>query len=127
MLNQDSCTFYNDQAVYAKFGAIALSAAQGAEIAQALGQKRVAILQNHGLLTTGETVDEAAALFTLMENTCRVQLLVDAAAANGVEKQICTDEEAAYTFASTTPEAMWLEFQPDYEYEVWKSKGDLLK
>ncbi|KAJ5134305.1 hypothetical protein N7526_005670 [Penicillium atrosanguineum] len=127
MLNQDACIFYKDHAVYDMFGGIALEADEGLRIAAALDDKRCAILKNHGLLTTGRTVDEAAYLFTLMENTCRVQLLAEAAAASGIEKSIVPDKEAEYTYKHSTPEAMWLEFQPDYEYELAVSEGDFLR
>ncbi|KAK1515219.1 L-fuculose-phosphate aldolase [Colletotrichum costaricense] len=126
MLNQDACTFYNDHAVYDTFGGIAFEGEEGRRIAGALGDKRCAILKNHGLLTTGSTVDEAAFLFTLMENTCRAQLLAEAASASGIRKHICPHEEAEYTYRLTTPESMWLEFQPDYEYELQESGGSLL-
>jgi ABC-type branched-subunit amino acid transport system substrate-binding protein len=33
-----------------------------------------------------------------MERSCQVQLLAEAAAANGIDKVIITDEEAAYNF-----------------------------
>ncbi|KAK2751862.1 L-fuculose-phosphate aldolase [Colletotrichum kahawae] len=126
MLNQDACTFYNDHAVHDMFGGIAFEASEGERIAAALGPNRCAILKNHGLLTTGKTVDEAAFLYTPMENSCRVQLLAEAAAASGIQKLICPHEEAEYTYRLTTPEAMWLEFQPDYEYELVVSGGDFL-
>ncbi|KPM38669.1 hypothetical protein AK830_g7896 [Neonectria ditissima] len=126
MLNQDACTFYKDHAVYDTFGGIAFEGQEGKRIAHALGGKRCAILKNHGLLTTGGTVDEAAFLFMLMENTCRAQLLAEAAAASGIQKHICPHEEAEYTYRLTTPESMWLEFQPDYEYELQESMGGFL-
>lgn len=56
------------------------------------------ILRNHGLLTVGSTVDEAAYLYTLMERSCEVQLKVEAAAANGVPKVYVPDEAAQYTY-----------------------------
>ena len=68
-------------------------------MAEALGSKGKGLtLMNHGLLTVGQTVDEAAYLFRLMEKSCEAQLLVEAAAANGIQKQIIRDEEAAYNF-----------------------------
>lgn len=127
MINQDACTFYRDHVVYNMFGGIVFEASEGVRIAKALGNTRCAILQNHGLLTTGQTIDEAAFLFTLMENTCKVQLLAEAAAANGITKKYCPDKEAEYTYQATSPEAMWLEFQPDYQYELFMAKGDFLE
>ncbi|CAI7649933.1 unnamed protein product [Penicillium viridicatum] len=70
---------------------------------------------NHGLLTTGYTVDEAAFLFCLMERSCKVQLLADSA---GHKKHIVSDEEAAYNFKmASTPDTLYVEFQPHYQYE----------
>jgi ribulose-5-phosphate 4-epimerase/fuculose-1-phosphate aldolase len=39
----------------------------------------VAVLANHGLLTTGRSVDEAAALFVIAERAAQAQLLAAAA------------------------------------------------
>lgn len=76
------------------------------------------ILRNHGLLTVGSTVDEAAYLYTLLERSCEVQLLAEAAAANGIPKVYVPDEAAKFTFeTSSDPEALYWEFQPDLEYE----------
>lgn len=73
-----------------------LSHEEAHRVAAALGEKgKGLILQNHGLLTVGGTVDEAAYLFTLMERSCEVQLLVEAA---GCEKRIVDDKDAEYTF-----------------------------
>jgi ribulose-5-phosphate 4-epimerase/fuculose-1-phosphate aldolase len=95
IINQDSCTFWGIQAVYESFGGVVLEAEEGVRIAAAMGEKaRVITLQNHGLLTAGSTVDEAAYLFTLMENTCKVQLLAESA---GLPKRHIGDEEAGYT------------------------------
>ncbi|TKA77750.1 hypothetical protein B0A49_06726, partial [Cryomyces minteri] len=120
MLNQDVCYFHGEaQAVYPEFGGVVFSAEEGARLAAALGQKgKGLILRNHGLLTVGGTVDEAAYLFTLMERSCEVQLMVEAAAANGIQKVYVGEQEAAYTFQmASDPEALYWEFQPDLEYE----------
>jgi ribulose-5-phosphate 4-epimerase/fuculose-1-phosphate aldolase len=95
IINQDSCNFYGTQAVYHDFGGVVLGEEEGRRIVKALGDKnRVIFLQNHGLLTTGGTVDEAAYLFTCLERTCEVQLMVEAA---GLPKHIISDEAATYT------------------------------
>ncbi|KAE8386198.1 class II aldolase/adducin N-terminal [Aspergillus alliaceus] len=105
MLNQDACTFYNNHKVYDMFGRVAFEANEGERIVAALGNMRCAVLKDHGLLTTGKTVGEMAFLYSLMENSCRVQLLAEAAAASEIEKHICSQEEAEYTYRITTPEA----------------------
>ena len=53
--------------------------AEGDRIAQALGKGKALILRNHGLLTVGGSVDEAAWYFITMERSCQVQLLAEAA------------------------------------------------
>ncbi|OCK92104.1 class II aldolase/adducin domain-containing protein [Cenococcum geophilum 1.58] len=100
MLNQDVCYFYGEaQAVYHEFGGIVFSEEEGLRLAASLGSKgKGLILRNHGLLTVGNTVDEAAYLYTLMERSCEIQLMVEAAAANGVPKVLVEDEAAEYTF-----------------------------
>lgn len=126
MLNQDVTYFYGDaQAVYKEFGGVVFTAEEGERLAAALGPKgKGMILRNHGLLTVGGTVDEAAYLYTLMERSCEVQMKVEAAAANGVPKVYVPDESARYTFEmASDPEALYWEFQPDLEYEEMMSGG----
>lgn len=45
----------------------------------------------------GRTVDEAAILYSMLENVCHSQLLAEAAAANGVPKRIISHEVAQHT------------------------------
>ncbi|KAK9364930.1 class II aldolase/adducin N-terminal [Lipomyces kononenkoae] len=119
MINQDACIFYGEaQSVYEQFG--------GKWLADSLGPKgKAMILTNHGLLTVGRTVDEAAYLFTLMERSCQVQLLVEAAAASGIPKHIVGGAEAEYTFRMTSdPDGLYCEFQPDLEVEDHLCNGD---
>lgn len=83
------------------------------------------ILQNHGLLTVGSTVDEACFLMTLMERACQCQLLAEAAAANGIPKVLIPDDSAKYTFEnSSEPETLYWEGQPDLQYEEYMAKGE---
>lgn len=120
MISQDTCTFYNSHSVYDDFGGVALEAEEGKAIAQALGGGKGVILQNHGLLTVGQTVDEAAYLFTLMERSCECQLLADAALRPGETLKVCGDEEAAYTeHMAGDSETLYTEFQPEYEMELF--------
>jgi ribulose-5-phosphate 4-epimerase/fuculose-1-phosphate aldolase len=50
---------------------------EGSRIAEILGNKRAAFLQNHGLLTVGKSVEAAAWLFLTMERCCKAQILVE--------------------------------------------------
>ncbi|KAI5456666.1 class II aldolase/adducin N-terminal [Mariannaea sp. PMI_226] len=130
MINQDVLNFYGEaHSVYPRFGGAVLDEEEGQALAECLGEKgKGLILQNHGLLTVGRTVDEAAYLYTLLERSCEVQLLADAAAAgSGHEKILVTDAAAKFTFKATSdPESMYCFFQPDLELEKMLSSGDFL-
>lgn len=76
---QDSCAFYNDHAVYNSFKGVVLAKEEGENIAKALGPKKAVLLQNHGLLTVGQTVDACVFWFTSLEKCCHSQLMADAA------------------------------------------------
>ncbi|KAK4890904.1 hypothetical protein LTR27_010477 [Elasticomyces elasticus] len=107
------------------FGGVVFTEEEGVKIGDALGPKgKALILQNHGLVTVGHTVDEACFLMTLMERCCQVQLLADAAAANGLSKTYVSDQAARYTFEhSSTPETLYWEAQPDLDWEAAMSGG----
>lgn len=60
ILNQDSCPFYEEVALCENFDGVVVAEKQGQDIAEALGTKKAAILQNHGLLTVGQTVEEVS-------------------------------------------------------------------
>ncbi|CAI6099414.1 unnamed protein product [Clonostachys chloroleuca] len=126
IINQDSCTFLHNQAVYDSFGGMALKGEEGERIAKSLGSdKTVAILQNHGLLTTGSTVDEAAYLFTLMERSCEIQIMVES---TGIPKKYIGSDEAEYTCKiNTDPETLYAEFQVDLDFEIKMSNGEIRK
>jgi ribulose-5-phosphate 4-epimerase/fuculose-1-phosphate aldolase len=101
MINQDVCYFYKAHSVYSDYGGIANESSEGEKIAESLGDGKAAILMNHGLLTVGGTVDEAAYLFCLMERSCKIQLMTDRVE---LEKNTVSDEEAAYNFKmASTP------------------------
>lgn len=113
MITQDSLRFYKSHGVYRDFKGVVIDAEEGRRIAAALGNGKAAILQNHGLLTVGQSVDEAAFWFLSLERTCHAQLLADAASAAGYEKKFIDEEEAAYSAPQVGgPEKGWLAFQP---------------
>ena len=78
-LTQDACAFYEDHALFDDYTGAVVEIEEGKRIAHALGDNKAAILANHGLLTVGHTVDEAAWWFITMERTCQAQLLAEAA------------------------------------------------
>jgi len=125
MLTQDACKFFQKQSVYDDHGGVVLGEEEGIRIAQALGQGKGCILRNHGLITVGLTVDEAAWLFTSMEHSCKVQLLAEAATASGLKKVLISTEAAQFNYdAESDPEVCYAEFQVYYNLEDKLSNGD---
>lgn len=116
MITQDACAFYNDVALYASKG-IVLDAEEGRAIAKALGNRKAAILQNHGLITCGETVESCIFWYLSLEKACQAQLLADAAASGrGGQTVKVSDEDAAYTYKTVGSEiAGWFSAKPVFE------------
>jgi len=129
MITQDALRFYKSHSVYDNFGGIVLDREEGRRISKCLGKGKAAILQNHGLLTVGNSVDEAAFWFMSLDKTCHAQLLVDAASAgSGHKKIIIANEEAQFTHDQIgTPEKGWLAFQGYYDEILAKTNGGFLK
>lgn len=78
-LSQDACIFHGDHALYADYGGVVLETDEGHRIARALGHRKAVILQNHGILTAGPSVEAAAWWYIALENACHTQLLAEAA------------------------------------------------
>ncbi|WP_329008694.1 class II aldolase/adducin family protein [Micromonospora rifamycinica] len=78
-ITQDACAFYGDHSLFDDYTGVVLDAEEGRRIAAALGPGKAAILRNHGLLTVGGSVAEAAWWFVAMERSCQVQLAAEAA------------------------------------------------
>ncbi|KAF7549642.1 hypothetical protein G7Z17_g6245 [Cylindrodendrum hubeiense] len=130
MITQDVCDLYDSIAVMNEYGGIVAADDEGKQIARALGPRnKAALLLNHGLITVGNTVDEAAFLLGLVERSCEIQLKVEAACAGNPElkKTIIPDELCKFNF-KMAGEKNWLyvEAQPDIEYEIVMA-GDVIK
>ncbi len=121
-ITQDACAFYDDHVVFDDYTGVVLDTEEGKRIAHALGGAKAAILRNHGLLTVGETVDEAVWWFITMDRSCQAQLLAEAAG-----KPILIDEDdARLTYTQVGSHlAGWFSFQPMYEMIV-AQQPDLL-
>jgi ribulose-5-phosphate 4-epimerase/fuculose-1-phosphate aldolase len=78
-ITQDACAFFEDHGLYTEYGGVVTDLEEGKRIAQALGGHKAAILRNHGLITVGGSVAEAAWWFITMERSCQAQLLAMAA------------------------------------------------
>ncbi|WP_417694640.1 class II aldolase/adducin family protein [Roseibium sp.] len=74
-LNQWSLQFHNRMAFH-DYEGIALDLAERERLVNDLGDNKVMILRNHGLLTCGRTVGEAFSLMFNMERACKAQLAI---------------------------------------------------
>ena len=108
-INQDVCSFFEDHAIFEDFTGVVLDPSEGDRLAKILGDSKAIILQNHGLLTVGQTVDAAAWWYLKMERSCQAQLLAEAAG-----KPVLIDDDVAELTRSQigTPKAGWFAFQP---------------
>lgn len=106
-----------------------LAEQEGKNIAKALGNNKAALLQNHGLLTVGGTVEEAVFWFVSLEKCCHAQLMADAAAAGrGGETVKIGDEEAQYTYKTVgTPLAGWFSAKPLFDVIHKETNGEYLE
>ncbi len=125
MISQDACAFYEDHALYDDYGGVAVELDEGERIAQALGPRKAVILRNHGLLTVGGCVDEAAWWYASMERCCQVQLPAQAAAAGQPLRTIPTAAcQQAFSIIGS-PMAGWFQFQLLYARAL-KEQPDFL-
>lgn len=121
-LTQDACAFYDDHVIFDDYTGVVLDPDEGKKIAHGLGDNKAAILRNHGLLTVGHSVDEAAWWFITMERSCQAQLLAQAAG----DPFPIDDDTAKLTCGQVGGHvAGWLSFQPLFE-QVLRSDPDLL-
>lgn len=121
-ITQDACAFFEDHAVHENFSGVVTDTEEGVAIAETLAGHKAVILRNHGLLTVGGTVEEAAWWFLTMDRSCQVQLLAEAA---GVPTVI-DPASARHTFDTIgTPEMGRFNFRPLYA-DIVRRHPDLL-
>lgn len=121
-ITQDACAFFEDHAVFDGYSGVVLDPEEGGRIAAALGDRKAVILANHGLLTVGQSVEEAAWWFVAMDRSCQVQLLAEAA---GQPRPIGHEAAVAARGQIGVPGMGRFNFRPLYEAIV-RRQPDLL-
>ncbi|WP_368504283.1 class II aldolase/adducin family protein [Alkalihalophilus sp. As8PL] len=121
-ITQDSCAFYEDHVLFDDYTGVVLDTEEGKRIAKVLGPHKAAILRNHGLLTVGRTVDEAAWWFITMERSCQAQLMAEAAG-----RPVLIEEECAKVTSSQVGSELagWFSFQPLWD-KIVKEQSELV-
>ena len=122
-LTQDSCAFYGDHGLFDDYTGVVLDTSEGDRIASALGANKAVILQNHGLLTVGKSVDAAAFWFISMDKCCKSQLLAEAA---GTPQMIRPDDAKKTHGQVGSDAAGWFGFQPLFA-KIVKEEPELLE
>ncbi|WP_370943804.1 class II aldolase/adducin family protein [Amycolatopsis sp. cg5] len=120
-ITQDACAFFEDQGLYTDYRGIVSDVEEGKRIGEALGPHKAVILQNHGLLTVGQSVAEAVWWFITMERSCQAQLLAMAA---GTPKLIDRDVALQSRAQLGSPLAGWFQARPLWE-QITLSDPDL--
>ena len=122
-ITQDVCAFYDDHALFDDYTGVVLDLEEGKRLAHALGECKAVILRNHGLLTVGHSVDEAAFWFITLERSCQAQLLASAAG-----NPVLIDEEMARLTAGQVGghAAGHFGFQPLYQ-KIVRDEPDLME
>lgn len=121
-LTQDACSFYEDHSLFDDYTGVVLTLEEGKRIAAALSEKKAVILRNHGLLTVGHSVDEAAWWFITMDSSCQAQLMAEAA---GKTVLIAPENARLAQRQVGSHHIGWFSFQPLYEMIV-RQQPDLL-
>ena len=111
-ISQDACMFYENHSVFDTFTGVVADLSEGDMIAEALQGHAAVILQNHGLLTVGKSVDAATANFVMLDSCCHSQLLAQAAGElKLIGHEIATNTRQIHGSDLVT----WGNFQPLYQ------------
>lgn len=92
-ISQNSTVFIGRTA-YHDFEGVALNEEEQARLIDDLGNHRVMILRNHGLLTAGRSAGEALVLMITLERACEIQI---AAMSGGAQLRYITQESIDFT------------------------------
>ena len=125
-LTQDACAFFEDHALLDTYTGVVVDMDEGATLAKVLGDAKAIILQNHGHLTVGQSVDEAVWWYVTMERSCQAQLLAEAVGTfKGTTKPI-PPEMARHTAGQVGSHiAGWFSAQPIFDV-ILAEQPDLL-
>jgi ribulose-5-phosphate 4-epimerase/fuculose-1-phosphate aldolase len=115
-ISNEAAVFFERHALYDSF-----ALGEGEEVGRALGAHgRALVMRNHGVLTVGKSVEEAAYLFISLEKVCREQIQ-----ALALGQPTLIDAERARRTAARFDDgaAGWLNFQPLYQRVAAQQPG----
>jgi ribulose-5-phosphate 4-epimerase/fuculose-1-phosphate aldolase len=93
-IDQTSARFFNRVAIDTGYDGMAKNADEGLRLTRALGDKRVLIMGNHGVLVVGDSIAEAYDALYHLERACQILIL---AYSTGQPLHVLSDETAEKT------------------------------
>jgi len=93
-IDQTSARFFNRVAIDSGYDGMAKNADEGLRLTRALGDKRVLIMGNHGVLVVGDSIAEAYDALYHLERACQILVL---AYSTGQPLHVLSDEIAERT------------------------------
>lgn len=102
-ISHDAAIFFECLPVFGETTDLIQTVEQAEAMTKALGSAKALVLKNHGIVTCGESVEEAVYLAIYLERACKIQLIAEAA---GPIRATSTDEEARSKRARQTDPAL---------------------
>lgn len=113
-ITQEACTFHERWAMFDDDEVQILNRNGGERIAEALGDKQVGILRNHGLIATGPSVAETISSFVTLERVTEALMKVpDAKPISDIAAAIARDDLVNYRTLEIA-----------FQFLVWRHLGD---
>ena len=120
-ITQDACAFFEDHMFFDDTRVLITEESEGRHLANALGARKGAILRNHGLITVGRTIEEAAWWFISMERCCQAQFLAESVSSKPLRIDVVNAR--AVRAVNGTPFAGWLQCQPLWDRVIEQQPG----
>lgn len=76
ILDQTACSFYEDHSLVSEYDGVVATQDQALTLHRGIGPHRAAVLQNHGLITLGASIEQAVIDMLDLERTCELNLAV---------------------------------------------------
>ena len=114
-ITQDACAFFESHSVFDDYTGVVIDPEEGKRIGHALGDNKLVILRNHGHLSVGTSVDEAAWWFITFERSCEAEFKARSIG----EPIVIPDEMARHTMAQVGGgTAGWFNAQPLFDWII---------
>jgi L-fuculose-phosphate aldolase len=101
-IGHEGAMFHAGIPVFTETADLIVDQARGKAVARSLADSNVLIMRNHGIVTTGRTIEEATVLALYLERACRAQLLLEGC---GGAVHVCSHEDAVAKAGRILPQS----------------------